>query len=113
MIQSCKGCAHLKQLQDEVFDCTKARCVLLVKDKTPKRKMPEPDLRPWAKLVLTPEQAGWKKHKGDMVRYLGDDPDMAGKLFRQRRDDVVVLGGQKYIYLDKVPGELVPMRHCE
>ncbi|HHP5454815.1 hypothetical protein ACV1DV_16430 [Aeromonas veronii] len=113
MILPCQGCAHVKRLPNGEFDCAKSRCVVPVKSKPTKKKAPEQKEKPWANLVLTPEQAGWKKHKGDTVRYIGDNPELAGQSFRQRKNDVVVLNGIKYLSLDKVPGELVPMRHCE
>ena len=114
MMTLCPGCPHLKQLGEEEFTCSKARCVVPL-EKKPRKKvtpLPAPAKPESGVFVMTVQHAGWKKRKGDKVTINDPGLPLHGQSFIQQSDEVVVINKTMFIYLANLPGELVPIRIC-
>lgn len=113
MMTLCPGCPHLKQLGEEEFTCSKARCVVpLEKKRIKKAAAPTPPAPTPGVFVMTVQHAGWKKRKGDKVTIHDPGLPLHGQSFIQQSDEVVVINKTMFIYLASLPGELVPIRIC-
>lgn len=113
MMTLCPGCPHLKQLGEEDFTCSKARCVVpLEKKRSKKAAAPTPPAPTHGAFVMTVQHAGWKKRAGDKVTIDNPGSPWHGQTFIQQSDEVVVVNKMMFIHLVGLPGELAPIRRC-
>lgn len=112
MMTLCPGCPHLKQLGEEEFTCSKARCVVpLEKKRKQKASAPTPAPTQGA-FAMTVQHAGWKKRAGDKVTIDNPGSPWHGQSFPQQSDEVVVVNQTVFLYLAGLPGDLAPLRVC-